>query len=183
MAFCPAPGVLGQENVMKIRETVTGKRFRAALAGATIAVFLGVTGLVTAYAQGAPGQISPNPLDAIVAKLDQVLAALNATPATDVVLSTPFLPTVPLDSLNCLIANVGPTAFSVVTRVVRTDGVSEGGESSGTVDPGKARTLGLAPGQAILRCEFRVTGAPASSVRANITVGAGGRTDASADAR
>jgi hypothetical protein len=91
MAFCPAPGVLGQENVMKIREAVTGKRFRAALAGATIAVFLGVTGLVTAYAQGAPGQISPNPLDAIVAKLDQVLAALNATPATDVLLSTPIL--------------------------------------------------------------------------------------------
>lgn len=52
---------------MKIRETVTGKRFKAALAGATIAVFLGVTGLVTVYTQGAPGQISPNPLDAILA--------------------------------------------------------------------------------------------------------------------
>jgi hypothetical protein len=60
--------------------------------GATFAVFLGMTGLVTVGAQGAPGQISPNPLDAIVAKLDQVLAALNATPATDVVLSTPMLP-------------------------------------------------------------------------------------------
>ena len=80
MVFCPAPGVFGQENVMKIRETLTQKRFKAALAGATIAVFLGVTGLVTAYAQGGPGQISPNPLDAIAAKLDQILAALTATP-------------------------------------------------------------------------------------------------------
>ena len=55
---------------MKIRETVSRKRFKAALAGTTIAVFLGVTGLFTVYAQGAPGQISPNPLDAILAKLD-----------------------------------------------------------------------------------------------------------------
>jgi len=43
---------------MKIRETVTGKRLKAALAAATIAVFLGVTGLVTVYAQGALGQIT-----------------------------------------------------------------------------------------------------------------------------
>ena len=54
----PRPRRIGQENVMKIRETVTGKRLKAALAGATIAVFLGVTGLVTVYAQGALGQIT-----------------------------------------------------------------------------------------------------------------------------
>ena len=39
------------ERLMKIRETVT--RIKAALAGATIAVVLGVTGLVTVGAQGA----------------------------------------------------------------------------------------------------------------------------------
>ena len=168
---------------MKIREAVTGKRFKAALAGATVALFVGVTGLVTIGAQGAPGQVSPNPLDAIVAKLDQVLAALNATPATDVVLSTPILLTTAGDSLNCLIVNVGPTAFTYVLRVVTTSGGTEGSPTSGTLDSGKASTLGLAPGQAALRCEFRVTGAAASAVRANISVGAGGHTAASADAR
>ena len=75
---------------MQIPKTVTGKRFKTALAGGALAVFLGVAGLVTVGAQGAPGQISPNPLDAILAKLDQVLPALNATPATNVVLSTPI---------------------------------------------------------------------------------------------
>jgi len=169
---------------MKIRETVTGKRFKAALAGATIAVFLGVTGLVTVYAQGAPGQISPNPLDAILAKLDQVLATLNAAPATDVVLTTPILRNSDADEVRCAMANVGSTAFTYVYRAVTLGGGNAIMPVSGSLNPGSGFVGGIdTAGPNALRCEFRITGAPASSVRANIGIGQNASTSASADAR
>ena len=163
------------------RETITRKGFSAILATVAIALFVLVS--VTVGAQGSPGQISASPFDAILAKLDQVLAVLNPPPSTALVLSTPFLKQSTTQLTECAIANVGATAFTYEIRAITDAGVTAFGQASGTLQAGRGSVVGSGATSEHLRCEYRVTGAPASSVRANISLRSADGAVASADAR
>jgi hypothetical protein len=153
-------------------------RLKVALSGICIAPVMVAIAFATVNAQGAPGQISNSPLDAILIKLDQMLAVLNqmnpqAGP-DPVVLTTPWLSTASGDLVSCPILNVGTTTLTDVSANIS----DTGGQNTG----GFAFPNGLAPRAATnaaaavgarglpVRCEFAFKGGSAASVRANLVI-------------
>jgi hypothetical protein len=103
---------------------------KIALSGIGSALLVAIA-FVNVNAQG-PGQISTNPLGAIVIKLDQVLAVLNQLSpqagVDPVVLTTPWLAAAAGDIVRCPILNVGTTDLTDVSaQIYNSAGVNVGG--------------------------------------------------------
>jgi len=126
---------------------------------------------VLAQSPFAPAQ---NPIDAVLAKLDQVIETLTAPPpppeSGPVVLSTPAVLVRVTDHPSCNVVNVGTEPLSVTIRVglVLSSPIGSG---VFVVPPGEFRTLNSAPlvNPTNLRCEFSFEGT-AAAVRANLNV-------------
>jgi hypothetical protein len=150
---------------------------KIALSGIGSALLVAIA-FVNVNAQG-PGQISTNPLGAIVIKLDQVLAVLNQLSpqagVDPVVLTTPWLAAAAGDIVRCPILNVGTTDLTDVSaQIYNSAGVNVGGFAfPDGLRPRAGTNAGAGVGlgsSAAVRCEFAFTGGSAASVRANLVI-------------
>ena len=141
----------------------------------------------SALAQGPFGSAG-NPLDAVLAKLDQIIETLTAPPPTasgPVLLTTPLLWYSYTDVYGCFAANVGTeTIARIDVRWVNAVGVAVSSAVTPNLLPGHTRASYLTAVTAHLRCEFSFEGA-AAAVRGNLVVLDGGtsQTLVSVDAR
>jgi hypothetical protein len=167
-------------------------RLKVLLSATCIATILVAIAFATVNAQSGPGQISINPLGAIVAKLDQVLAILNAQSpqagADPVVLTTPWLSTAAGEVIHCPILNVGTTDLTDVSaEIYNSGGINIGGfDFPNGLHPGAGTNAGGGVGASggPVRCVFAFKGGSATSVRANLVITASsGSTLDSVDAR
>jgi len=157
---------------------------RSRIVPAAIAVMLVILVSSGVALSAAPGG---NPLDQVLAKLDQIIAVLAppaAVPPGPVTLTTTMVSATPDKLVNCLATNLGTAVVPVEIKMVGLDGAL-------LLDP---YPVDLAPGTTdgmvsigvagFRRCEFTFL-ASATSIRASLFVTAdfGGDTSISAEAR
>jgi hypothetical protein len=166
-------------------------QLNVALSGIGIALLVAVA-FVNVNAQGNPGQINTSPVDAIVSKLDQVLAVLNQLSpqagVNAVVLTTPWLSAAAGEIISCPILNVGATDLTDVSaEIYNSAGQNVGGFAfPNGLRPRAGTNAGAGVGAAggAVRCEFAFKGGSAASVRANLVIRtSAGSTLDSVDAR
>ena len=153
-------------------------RLKVVLSGIGVAPVLVAIAFATVNAQSTPGQIGTNPFDAIVDRLNQVLAVLNQLSpqagADPVVLTTPWLSTATTEIIHCPILNVGTTDLTEVSaEIYNSAGLNVGGFAfPNGLHPRAGTNAGAgigAPGGPV-RCEFTFKGGSAAVVRANLVI-------------
>ena len=139
-------------------------------------------------AQG-PFAPSQNPIDAVLAKLNQIIEMLTpiAPPtAGPVTLSTALISQrLQEDLTNCILVNVGTVPITqVVIRAKNFVGATYYEISSASIQPGRSEGFGIGGYSPSARCEFSFVGF-AKDVRATIlsTDSATGHTSVALDAR
>ena len=154
-------------------------RLKVALSWIVIAPVLAAIAFTSVHAQNGPGQISNSPVDAIVIKLDQMLAVLNQinpqAGTNPVVLTTPWLSAAAGEIIKCPILNVGTTDLTDVSAdIYNSAGVLIGGFAfPNGLRPRAGTNAGGGVGAATsspVRCEFSFKGGSAASVRANLVI-------------
>ena len=160
---------------------MSGKRFSTrATVGTVIALALMTVAVSQLEAQG------KNPLDEIMAKLNELVALLTPPSGpTTVVLTTPLVRVTETDIYQCLLTNVGTEPIAPLNfRALDSGGGQTGSGFSASVPPGGTGGGG-GNGPKFVRCEFTFEGT-ADAVRAHLVLSkdsAGNTTTLSVDAR